>query len=100
MASGFNDFPRASHPTSQEYHIDLRCWMTLASGVMAKIAQLLRGMNTKYHITGKVGGLAVYHCYHQTKFSPPIFHTYICSTAYLLKIWHENNNIAGASLNI
>ena len=44
MASGFNDFPRASHPTSQEYHVDLRCWMTLASGVMAKIAQLLGGM--------------------------------------------------------
>lgn len=48
LTSGLDDYPRASHPTNDERHVDLRCWMAFASGVMADLAHLLGRDDSKY----------------------------------------------------
>ncbi|TKR76002.1 hypothetical protein L596_017213 [Steinernema carpocapsae] len=40
LPSGLDDFPRASHPSDNERHLDLRCWMSFASKVLARLADL------------------------------------------------------------
>jgi mannosyl-oligosaccharide glucosidase len=51
LTSGLDDFPRASHPNKNERHVDLRCWMTLASKIMATIADILNKPSHKYKST-------------------------------------------------
>ncbi|KAJ9596409.1 hypothetical protein L9F63_012572 [Diploptera punctata] len=48
LTSGLDDYPRASHPNVDERHIDLRCWIALASSTMSEIAKLLNRNEQKY----------------------------------------------------
>ncbi|XP_004065937.1 mannosyl-oligosaccharide glucosidase [Oryzias latipes] len=54
LTSGLDDYPRASHPSVDERHVDLHCWMALSSGVMASIAQLLGEDYQDYKLTHDV----------------------------------------------
>lgn len=51
LTSGLDDYPRASHPNIDERHIDLRCWIAFAAGVMKKLSDLLKQPSYKFHET-------------------------------------------------
>jgi mannosyl-oligosaccharide glucosidase len=53
LTSGLDDYPRASHPTENEYHIDLYCWIAIAADTLAKLATLLDRDGYKYEQTAE-----------------------------------------------
>lgn len=51
LTSGLDDYPRSSHPTDDERHLDIRCWIAFASNVMAEISTMLGKNYLKYYET-------------------------------------------------
>ncbi|XP_045530624.1 mannosyl-oligosaccharide glucosidase [Pieris brassicae] len=48
LTSGLDDYPRASHPSEIERHVDLRCWMFAAADAMTVIAFALQRDTSKF----------------------------------------------------
>ncbi|CAI5536063.1 unnamed protein product, partial [Closterium sp. Naga37s-1] len=53
LQSGLDDYPRASHPSEDERHVDLRCWLATAAAAIAKIGSVVGEDVQEYEATAQ-----------------------------------------------
>ncbi|CAI7809969.1 unnamed protein product [Closterium sp. NIES-54] len=53
LQSGLDDYPRASHPSEDERHVDLRCWLATAAASIAKIGSVVGEDVQEYEATAR-----------------------------------------------
>lgn len=58
LGPGLDDYPRASHPNSHEYHLDLYCWMAVASQSLLRFPASIGGSNEAFMRVAKLCRLA------------------------------------------
>ncbi|CAA7057827.1 unnamed protein product [Microthlaspi erraticum] len=58
LASGLDDYPRASHPSDDERHVDLRCWIYIAADCMKFITEFLTKKEEEKYYTSIVKKLS------------------------------------------
>ncbi|KAL5762404.1 hypothetical protein ACOSP7_018668 [Xanthoceras sorbifolium] len=71
LSSGLDDYPRASHPSEEECHLDLRCWMLLAADSLHAITELCESgseRKKRYGSTAKL--LSDFEILNQSHFDP------------------------------
>ena len=51
LTSGLDDYPRASHSSDDKRHVDLSCWIALASGILADSSDVIGEDGEKYRST-------------------------------------------------
>ena len=71
LTSGLDDYPRASHPSANERHLDLRCWIAFISGVMVDVTESIGKRSRRYKETFEYlkdeSVLTAYHWSEETK---------------------------------
>ncbi len=81
VMSGMDDYPRASHPSKDERHLDLHCWMAFASQTMAKIASLV-------DISSHTVKMEV-HCISSAKIGDRILEPWLKSAVCNMYLWTQ-----------